>query len=154
MQLFAIKKDAVFRFAMLVQSFAVIGHQHDHRAVVNFLPFQIVDELTDDRIGRGDLAVIRRRRVSAPVWLGRRVRRMRLEEMQQKKERAIALLADPTLRDCGGRCAVALQLALRFAAAHFDGVVIKLERVLDSGRAAKNVRRDRRAGCVTVLVQQ
>ena len=64
-QILAIKKNPMLGFAVLIESLAVIGYQHDHRAVVDFFLLQEIDELSEDRIGRRDLAVVRKRKLAA-----------------------------------------------------------------------------------------
>src|SRR5260370_2991386 len=54
----AVEEDAVLLFAVLVESFAVIGEKDDERFVVDAFLFQKIEKLPDDGIGAGDLAAV------------------------------------------------------------------------------------------------
>ena len=62
----------------------MIGEQDDQRLVVDTLLLQIIDELADDRVRISNLAVVMIR-ITAEVRFGRRVRGVRLVQMQKQK---------------------------------------------------------------------
>ena len=75
-------------FAVIAESFAVIGQQNDRRFVVDpFLP-QKIEKTAHDRVGSDDVGIVRRL-----------VRRMWLVDVKKEKERLRLVLADPLLRD-------------------------------------------------------
>ncbi len=92
----AVNKDSVFRLTMLVEAFAMIGHQDHDGLVVKAALFQIVDELSDDLIGGSDLSVVSAA-VARPKRLDRFVWRMGLEDVQEEKEGPPAVRIDPAL---------------------------------------------------------
>src|SRR5690242_18650521 len=83
---FAIEQNAVLRFAVIAESFAVIAAENNERFVVEPALLQFVEKLADIKIGGGDLAVIRARRVFRFERLDRLVRRVRLEEMKEEEK--------------------------------------------------------------------
>ena len=139
---------------VLIQPFAMVGEQHDRGAIVDPLPLQVVEELADDRVRRGDLAVVRRARVLAAKFGSRRVRRVRLEEVEEEEERLLRAPFDPALGDRFRFGARPLQAADRLAALHLDVVVVEVEGLRQSAVAAEHVRGDGRTGGVALLLQQ
>jgi len=86
---FAIKKNPVLVFAMLAETFAVIGEEDDERAVVDSAALQEIDKLPDNRVGRRDFAVVGTGEAGAERFRWR-VRCVRLEEVEKKIELILA----------------------------------------------------------------
>ena len=55
---FVVDEQAVFLLAVIAETLAVIGQQHDGGAIVQLVRLQIVDQSPDDFVGVGDLAVV------------------------------------------------------------------------------------------------
>ena len=104
---FVVDEEAVLLLAVIAEPFAVI-RQHDHRrAVVQLVRLEIFHEPSDDLVGIGDLAVVRRVCGEA---LRRRVRLVRLVEMEEEKRARGAGGCEPLLGNRFRRAAVALHL--------------------------------------------
>src|SRR5436190_1402500 len=98
-QHFAIQQDSVLVLAVLPQTFAVIGREEDQRAIVDAGMFEKRQQLADELVRRLDLTVVRRH-----------IRRVRLVEVDEEKERLRLVLADPSLRNRERRRAGTLML--------------------------------------------
>src|ERR1700694_1031898 len=82
---FTIEKNPVLLLAMLIEAFAMIGEEQDERLVIDAFSLQITDEISDDCVRGGNLAVVMIR-VPAEVRLGRSIGGGRLIQGQEKKE--------------------------------------------------------------------
>ena len=90
------------RLTVLAQALAMIGgRQHDHR-VGRPRPLDRVEKHADLGIGKGDLAIVRPPAEAAQVRLGRRVGRMRIEQVQPEEERPGPVLRRG-MQPCQGR---------------------------------------------------
>ena len=54
----AVEEDAVLLLAVVAQPLAVVGEEDDDRPVVDPLLLQLGEQVADDRVGGGDLAVV------------------------------------------------------------------------------------------------
>src|SRR5437764_806543 len=79
------------------KSFAVIGYDEDDGAIVDAFRFQEREQLADDGVGRGDLAVVRIG-IAAAKRLRRLVRDVRLVDVKEIEERFCGMRVDPLLR--------------------------------------------------------
>src|SRR5688500_290557 len=84
-------------FAVVLQALAVIRGEDDDRGIVEPGSLERPDQLADDGIRSGDLAVVGSR-VAALEWLGWLVGGVRLVEMEEEKERLLAVPQDPCQR--------------------------------------------------------
>jgi hypothetical protein len=149
----AVEEDAVLLFPMVAEAFAVVGDDEDEGAVVEPAVAQELQEVAHDRIGAGDLRVIRRPHAAA-VRLGRVVRRVWLVEVEKDEERLRGMRIDERARRGGGRGAVALHESHRLlAAGRRDAIVVRLEAARDPGRAAQHERRHGGASAVAGAAQ-
>src|SRR5258708_845635 len=128
-------------FAVLVESFAVIGEQDD--------------EVADDGIGIGDRAVVVIR-VFAEERLGRFIGGVRIVEMQEEEERLCALPVEPWLRGLQRLAAFSLDAPKGGAVAAdlLRGILEEVESVDDARFAPQNECRNSRSRGISGLLQQ
>ena len=124
-------------FAVIVQSFAVIGQQNDDGAMVKAFRFQKREELSDDRVGRGNLAVVCVR-VAAAKWFGRIVRHVRLVDVKEKEEWLLRMCANPFLRPFLGDHSGTLKVGEERAWIRLDRCVVIVERRCHTGFCAQH----------------
>ena len=105
---FVVDEQAVFLLAVIAEPFAMIRQQHDRRPIVELVRFQVPHELADDFVRVGDLAVVGSVLGEA---VGRRVRLVRLVQVQEEKRPRRTDRREPAFRDGFRRRAVALHLA-------------------------------------------
>ena len=79
---------------LVAQPLAVVGEQHDERLVPAPEALQLLEQLPHHRVGGRDLSVVRLA-VARGERLGRLVGGVRLVEVQEEQERALADLAQP-----------------------------------------------------------
>ena len=110
-------------FAVIAESFAVIGQQNDRRFVVDpFLP-QEIEEAAHDCVSSDDVGIVRRL-----------VRRMWLVDVKKEKERLRLVLADPLLSDLAGLVAESLRSSqAQKVRIEIDVVAPKIEAAADPG---------------------
>ena len=146
MQRFAIQQQSMLGLAVIAESFAVVGDENNDCAIENAARGQAIDEPADDLVRIRDLSVVR---LCVRVRRRRRVRRVRLIEMEKGEERLAGVAVDPGGQRVGGDLPVALRFGERFARTG-DGqpVVEEIEPAIDAGLVAQHVRRDRGAGDV------
>ena len=142
-QRFAVQEDAVLRFAVIVQSFAVIRYDGDDRLVEQSLRLKPREKPADQFVRICDFAVVwvrqsvRRRRI---------VRRVRLVQVEEREQPCGRLPIDPRGERLDGQSSIALRLRQRFTGAgDFDRVVVKIEAASDAGLVSQHVRRHGRA---------
>ena len=85
LQRFAVEEQAVLGFAVIAEPFAMIGDDRDDRAVEDAARWRPSEKAPDELVGVRDLAVVGR---SHRVRGRRRVRRVRLVEVQEHEQRA------------------------------------------------------------------
>ncbi len=141
----AVEQDAVLVLAVVVQALTVIREKDHERAVVEPALLQKRDHLAHDLVGSGDLAVVRKR-VAALVGLRRLVRRVRLEEVQERKDAALRMGRNPIREEPLGLLAAALHAREGLVhARRLDVVLPEVEAPRNSGRVRQNDRGDRAA---------
>src|SRR5438477_5014174 len=111
MENFAIEQHAVLGLAVVAEPLAVIAAQDDQRWIVQPAFVEIREEPPDDRICRGDLAVVRTRCVLRSKRFHWLVRRVRLEQMEKKEEWLRLHAIEPAEGCARGDVAGALQRA-------------------------------------------
>ena len=116
---FVVHEQPMLLFAVIAEAFAVIRQQHDGRSVVELVRFQIANQPADDLVAVGDLAVVRRE-LRKP--LGRRVRLVRLVQMQKQKGARRSDGIEPAFGDRFRRGAVALHQRRCVASADAAGM--------------------------------
>ncbi len=111
LDLLAVEQQAVLVLAVVAQTLAVVGEQDDERALVEPAAIELGEEIADQRVGGGDLAVVGVGVARAPGF-GWAVGRVRLVEMEQEEERPAAGLGEksrsprrPPRRPAVRRCA-------------------------------------------------
>src|SRR6185436_259355 len=112
------------------QALAVIRGEDEDRAIVEPGSLERPDQLAYDGIRSGDLAIVGNR-VAALERLGRRVGGVRLVEMEEEKERFLAVLQNPWQRALQRLPARALVLARRARRRDGDRIFVELEAVVD-----------------------
>ena len=117
--------------AVIVQTFAVIGADDDDGALVDPLRLQVIEQLADDGVGGGDLAVVGIR-VAAAERLGRVVRNVRLVDVEEVEKRRGVMRIDPLLGDGFGDVAGTLIVAERGAGTSVRRVVVGIEQRSES----------------------
>ena len=154
LQRLAIEKEAVLLLAVLAEAFAMVGKQDDQGFIVDALALQIVDEITDDAIGVGDLAIVMIP-VGAEVWLGRSVGSVRVVEVEEKEEGLARLSVEPFLRRLQRLVTISLYAADgRVAFERLDIVVEEIEAAGNARFASQNERRNGGPCCVAVFLEQ
>ena len=90
-----VEKQSVFLFLVIFQSFAVIGSDDDRRLGVPTARAQVREQLADDLVGIRDLAVVfvRLRKPGR-----RRIRRMRLVDVEEQEDLVAGPGVEPLLR--------------------------------------------------------
>ena len=124
----------------------------DDRPVVDPELLQLLKKAADDRVGRGDLAVVGGA-VAGEEGLGRDVRSVRLVDVKQEKERLLGLLGDPLNRPRGRLLSRPLVAGALPSASRADGVVIEVEEGSEPRLVPEDVRRNRGPRHVAVLLQ-
>src|SRR5437899_4567014 len=82
----AIEEDPMLVLPVLTEPLAVVRQEQDERSVIQTLALQETEESSDNGIGRRDLAVVGVSRVTRREGLGRRVRGMRLVDVEDGQE--------------------------------------------------------------------
>ena len=127
-------------FAVVAEPFAVIGRQDDRRLVVELVRLEVLDEAADELVDVSNLAVVRLERVE-PRW--RRVRRVRLVEVQEQERPLGAGLFQPAFRNRHRLGAVARQAASGLAGAGVGHLAVEEREALgDAGRRPQRVTDD------------
>ena len=102
-----VHEQPVLLLAVVAEPFSVIRQQDDRRPVVQLMRLQVLDQASDDFVGVRDLSVVGR--VFRKTFR-RRVRLVRLVEMEEEKRARGAGGCEPLLGDRFRRAAVALHL--------------------------------------------
>ena len=142
---------------MLAQTLAVIGGQYDEGVVVELSLFELRQELSDDRVRRGDLRFVGATVASLEESRGR-VRRVRLVEVEEEKEGPVAEGVDPC--ECARRRLVARPLGRAKARcgaagdALFEVVVVEVEAVIETSMTDQREARDCCASGIAGLSEQ
>ena len=90
----AVEKHAVLLLAVIAEPLAVVREQHDGRSIVELRRAKAIEQAADELVGIRDLAVVR---IVLRETLGRRIRLVRLVEMQKEKKRFRTLTVEPFL---------------------------------------------------------
>ena len=85
MELLAVEEDPVLALPVVAEPLAVVREEDDQARIVEAPRLQPVEEPPDDRVGRGDLAVVGVR-VPALERLGRVVGAVGLEEVEEGED--------------------------------------------------------------------
>ena len=93
-----IEEHAVTRLAVLPQTLSVIAGEDEKRPIVEPMPFQIPDQVADQRVDVGHLAIVGASPVTAPEGLGSTIRGMGIEEVDPGKESTVILGRHPLQR--------------------------------------------------------
>jgi hypothetical protein len=93
LQRFPIQEDAVLLLPVVEQALAMVGQEHDQRSVVEVLLLERGDEAPDQAVRVSDLSVVGTVLVLGLVRLGRRVRRVRVEQVQEEEHALVRLHA-------------------------------------------------------------
>ena len=141
----------MFLLAVIAESFAVIGEQHDGRAIVDSRSAKALEQPADDLVRVGDLAVVRR---VGRITRWRRVGLVRLVEVEEQEERRF--------RMASSHLSAAASVARRRAGPvrstapgrRRQLAVVGVEPLVDPGRPAKHVGRHEAAGRPAQLVQR
>ena len=134
---FLVGEQAVPGFAVVAEPFAVIGRQDDRRLVVELVRLEVLDEAADELVDVSNLAVVRLERVE-PRW--RRVRRVRLVEVQEQERPLGAGLFQPAFRNRHRVGAVARQAASGLAGGGVRHLAVEERKALgDAGRRPQRV---------------
>ena len=151
----AVEKDAVLVLAVVAESLAVVGEEHDERAVVDLPHAEKVEKPSGDRVRRRDLAVVGVGSITRLQRLRRLVGRVRLVEVEKREEAPVRRLrADPALEPAARVVPGPLKLPDRLGGvARLDGIVVEVEALADSGPAVENDRRDGAARRVPARLQ-
>ena len=128
--------------AVIPQTFAVVGKKNDQSTIVDAERFEPREQTADDVIRLGDLAVV-----------GRLVRRVRLVDVEEEKERLLRVLLDPRQRELQRFVPGALVFADRSGSGNRNAVVVVIESVADACLRAQHVRRYGRSGVIAVRAQ-
>ncbi len=137
---FVVEKQAVLLLPVIPEAFAVIGEQDDGGAVVQLVRLQVLNQTADDFVAVGDLAVVWRVLREA---LGRRVRFVRLVEVQKQKRARRALRIEPVLGHFFRFAAIALDLPdAQFRRRRRHVAVEEIKTLRDAGFLPQHVRRD------------
>ena len=104
---FVVDEEPVLLLAVVAEPFSVIRQQDDRRPVVQLMRLQVLDQESDDFVGVRDLSVVGR--VFRKTFR-RRVRLVRLVEMEEEKRARGAGGCEPLLGNRFRRAAVALHL--------------------------------------------
>ena len=93
---FVVQEQSVFLFAVVAQPFAVVRDEHDRGLIVELAGLEVPHEAAEDFVRVGDGAVVGSQRAEP---LGRRVRRVRLVQMQKQEEPGRADRGQPAFGD-------------------------------------------------------
>ena len=137
----AIEQDPVLRLAVVVEPFAVVRDEHHQRLVVAAELAQPLEQLAERRVGRRDLALVRRAVARELVRRGC-PGRVRLVEVDEEEEGPAAHAAQPGERARHGRRPVALHLADGLRAGGRHHLVVGVEALVDARGATQHERRD------------
>src|SRR5436309_451086 len=95
MDRFVVQENAVMLFAVLSKRLAMIGHDCNKGVVESSSFSQIVDQLSNDRVGVGNFSIVGFCLIASSIRLRRSVRVVRVVEMNPKKKRTTGMLAQP-----------------------------------------------------------
>src|SRR6266568_9504855 len=146
-------------FAMLTESFAVVGDNSEHRRIVQTVGLKRREELTQRRVDVSDLAIIGRSRIFRFERLGRFIRIVRVIEMHPQENRHMRLLLQPSQRVTHyGRCPPLLACVAAFTLpAGMETGVIDIKSTSETGsrRALRieHLRSHKRRSRISVSVQ-
>ena len=127
----------MFRFAVIAEPFAVIGHDGDNGTIEEGPSLQPIEKAPDELVGVGDLAVVRLRH---RVRRRRRIRRVRLVKMKEREEFLAGVTVNPRGQRVDRHASIALGVRQRFAGAGgFDRIIEKIEAAVDAGLMAQHI---------------
>ncbi len=149
---FLVDEQAVLLLAVVAEPLAVIRQQHNRRAIVQLLVCEMRDHPADDLVRVRDFAVVRRIFLEP---LRRRVRLVRLVQMEKQEELRRGLAVQPPFGDCFRLAAVALQAAdARFGSSRRHRSVEEIEALVDAGFLSQDERRHDATGREAAGAQQ
>ena len=148
-----VEKEPVLLLAVIAEPFAVIGEQHDGRALVDARGAQPVEQPADDLVRVGDLAVIR---LVGGEARRRRVGLVRLVDVEEEEERLLRIARpEPLLSGRERAFAIALDLADRaLSRGRRQLAVVGVESLVQADRRSQHVGRHESAGRPPALLQR
>jgi hypothetical protein len=137
---------------MVAQPFPVVRRHDDQGSVVDAEALQEAEEIADDRVGGGDLPVVRER-VARAVGLRRIVGHVGLVEVEEEEEPRVLLRLHPFPGQRLRRGAGPLEVGEGRPGPRVDRVLVRIERGGETGLAAEHVGRHGRRRGIPLLLQ-
>ncbi len=122
----AIEQDAVLVLAVLAEPLAVVREEDDDRPVVDAEALQLVQQVADDPIGRGHLAVVLLG-IARGEGLRRLVGGVRLVDVEEEEKGLLRRGAQPVERQPQGLGPRPLEAAEAAAGLELDAVLVEIE---------------------------
>jgi hypothetical protein len=142
----AIEQDAVLAFAVIAEPLTVIRHDGDDRVVEEMFRLEPLEQPAYELVRVGNFAIVG---VGEPMRGRRRVRGVRLVEVEEREHLRARFPIDPVGERVNADLPVALVVAQRLSASrNLDRIVEEIEAARDACLMAQHVRRHRRAGGV------
>ena len=149
-----VDEKAVLLLAVFAERLAVIGHDHDNRAIETSGRFELLQQTSDQRVGGRNLTVVRplrRCREPRSIRLRRRIRTVGIVKVHPREERRLSIAIEPCERVIDDFAAGTLRRVEPGAHLEFreiEVVEILVEALSDAPASIEDERSDEAAGAI------